>query len=135
LKVTGAACARPPRALETASHAHAALTHANAAFTPKTLDIASLKRTFVLDIGGGFDALMLPNLYKVLAKTAPGVRCLVSNTRGADLLEAALARALQRRRRPSLAARHRAVGRPRNPRGIRLTNIAYQFYVQLTPSH
>lgn len=76
-----------PRALEIAGHARAALTHANAAFTPKTLDIASLKRTFVLDIGGGFDALVLPLLYKVLAKTAPGVRCLVSNTRGADLLE------------------------------------------------
>ena len=75
-----------PRALEIAGHARAALTHANAAFTPKTLDIASLKRTFVLDIGGGFDALLLPKLYEVLAKKAPGVRCLVSNTRGADLL-------------------------------------------------
>ena len=31
-----------PRALEIAGHARAALTHANAAFTPKTLDIASL---------------------------------------------------------------------------------------------
>ncbi len=76
-----------PRAKEIAGHARAALTHANAAFTPKTLDIASLKRTFVLDIGGGFDALLLPEIYKVFAKTAPGVRCLVSNTRGADLLE------------------------------------------------
>ena len=75
-----------PRALEIAGHARAALTHANAAFTPKTLDIASLKRTFVLDIGGGFDALILPKLYKVLAKSAPGVRCLVSSTRGGDLL-------------------------------------------------
>jgi DNA-binding transcriptional LysR family regulator len=75
-----------PRALEMAGHARAALTHANAAFTPKTLDIANLKRTFVLDIGGGFDALILPKLYKVLAKSAPGVQCLVSNTRGGDLL-------------------------------------------------
>ena len=75
-----------PRALEIAGHARAALTHANAAFTPKTLDIASLKRTFIIDIGGGFDALILPKLYKVLAKAAPGVRCLVSNTRGGDLL-------------------------------------------------
>ena len=75
-----------PRALEMASHARAALTHANAAFTPKTLDIRNLTRTFVLDIGGGFDALMLPILYRELAKTAPGVRCLVSGTRGGDLL-------------------------------------------------
>ena len=75
-----------PRALEIAGHARAALTHANAAFTPRTLDIASLKRTFIIDIGGGFDALILPKLYKVLAKAAPGVRCLVSNTRGGDLL-------------------------------------------------
>jgi DNA-binding transcriptional LysR family regulator len=75
-----------PRALEIAGHARAALTHANAAFTPRTLDIASLKRTFIIDIGGGFDALILPKLYKVLAKSAPGVRCLVSNTRGGDLL-------------------------------------------------
>lgn len=74
-----------PRALEIAGHARAALTHANAAFTPKTLDIGSLKRTFVLDIGGGFDALIAPKLHDVLARTAPGVRCLVSNTRGADL--------------------------------------------------
>lgn len=74
-----------PRALEIADHARAALTHANAAFTPKTLDVASLKRTFVIDIGGGFDALMLPVLYKTLERTAPGVRCVVSNTRGADL--------------------------------------------------
>ena len=74
-----------PRALEIAGHARAALTHANAAFTPKTLDIASLKRTFVIDIGGGFDALLLPTLHKFLSKTAPDVRCLVSNTRGADL--------------------------------------------------
>jgi DNA-binding transcriptional LysR family regulator len=75
-----------PRALEIAGHARAALTHANAAFTPKTLDIANLKRTFMLDIGGGFDALVLPKLYKALAKAAPGVQCLVSNTRGGDLL-------------------------------------------------
>ena len=75
-----------PRALEIAGHARAALTHANAAFTPKTLDIAKLERTFMLDIGGGFDALILPKLYKALAKDAPGVRCLVSNTRGGDLL-------------------------------------------------
>jgi len=75
-----------PRALEIAGHARAALTHANAAFTPKTLDIANLKRTFMLDIGGGYDALILPKLYNVLAKHAPGVRCLVSNTRGGDLL-------------------------------------------------
>ena len=74
-----------PRALEIAGHARAALTHANAAFTPKTLDIASLKRTFVIDIGGGFDALLLPTLHKFLSKSAPDVRCLVSNTRGADL--------------------------------------------------
>ena len=36
-----------PRALEIADHARAALMHASAAFTPKTLDIANLKRTFV----------------------------------------------------------------------------------------
>src|SRR5262245_46830178 len=75
-----------PRALEMASHARAALTHANAAFTPKTLDIASLKRTFVLDIGGGFDAFMLPVFYELLARQAPGIRCVVRNTRGSDIL-------------------------------------------------
>ena len=42
-----------PRALEIADHARAALMHASAAFTPKTLDIASLKRTFVIDFGAG----------------------------------------------------------------------------------
>lgn len=75
-----------PRALEIAGHARAALTHANAAFTPKTLDIANLKRTFVIDIGAGFDALLLPTLHRFLSQTAPGVRCVVSNMRGADLL-------------------------------------------------
>ncbi|MBX9591736.1 MAG: LysR family transcriptional regulator [Hyphomonadaceae bacterium] len=75
-----------PRALEIAGHARAVLTHANAAFTPKTLDIGNLERTFAFDIGGGFDALLLPILYKVLAQKAPGVSCVVRNTRSSDLL-------------------------------------------------
>ena len=75
-----------PRAQEMAEHVRSALTHANAAFAPRKLDIAKSERTFTLDIGGGFDALMLPLLYAELAKAAPNVRCLVSNGRGGDLL-------------------------------------------------
>lgn len=75
-----------PRAQEMATHVRSALMHANAAFTPKTLNVAKLERTFVLDFGGGFDALVLSLLYQELAKRAPGVRCLVSNGRGRDLL-------------------------------------------------
>lgn len=75
-----------PRAQEMAEHVRSALTHANAAFTPRKLDIAKSERTFILDIGGGFDALILPLLYSELAKLAPNVRCIVSNGRGGDLL-------------------------------------------------
>lgn len=75
-----------PRAQDMAGHVRSALTHVSAAFAPKDLDIAALERTFTLDIGGGFDALILPLLYSELARTAPRVRCLVSNGRGRDLL-------------------------------------------------
>jgi DNA-binding transcriptional LysR family regulator len=45
-----------------------------------------LKRTFVLDIGAGFDAILLPTLAAELSLVAPGVRLLVSNARAGDLL-------------------------------------------------
>jgi DNA-binding transcriptional LysR family regulator len=75
-----------PRALEMASHLQLALSHVDAAFSPKVVDISSLHRTFVIDIGGGFDALIVPPLLTVLESEAPGVRLLVSNARGGDLL-------------------------------------------------
>jgi DNA-binding transcriptional LysR family regulator len=59
---TGRGVRPTPRALEMANHIHAALNHVSTAFTPKTLDIGTLERTFVLDIGAGFDALILPLL-------------------------------------------------------------------------
>ena len=82
---TGRGVRPTPRALEMASHVYAALAQVNEAFTPKDLDIAKLERTFVLDIGGGFDALILPPLLGEINRTAPGLRLLVSNTRGGDL--------------------------------------------------
>ena len=82
---TGRGVRPTPRALEMANHVYAALAQVNEAFTPRNIDIAKLERTFVLDIGGGFDALVLPPLLATIARTAPGVRLVVSNTRGGDL--------------------------------------------------
>ncbi len=83
---TGHGVRPTPRALEMAGHVQTALAHVNAAFEPKEVDVSKLERTFVLDIGGGFDALVLPPLLGELSRTAPGVRLLVSNTRGGDLV-------------------------------------------------
>jgi DNA-binding transcriptional LysR family regulator len=74
------------RALEMADHVRAALIHANAAFARKKFEVAALMRTFVLDIGAGFDALIVPPLFEELSRVAPNVRLLVSNARGGDLL-------------------------------------------------
>jgi len=83
---TGRGVRPTPRALEMASHVQSALTQVNAAFAVKEVDISTLKRTFVLDIGGGYDALILPALVEELTQRAPGVRLLVSNDRARDLL-------------------------------------------------
>ena len=68
-----------------ARHVYAALAQVNEAFTPRDIDLAKLERTFILDVGGGFDALVLPPLLPVVQREAPGLRLLVSNTRGGDL--------------------------------------------------
>ena len=83
---TGRGVRPTPRALEMAAHVHAALIQVNAAFAPQEVDIGKLERTFVLDIGAGFDALVLPSLLGELSRKAPQVRLLVSNARGAELL-------------------------------------------------
>ncbi|NJO34094.1 MAG: hypothetical protein HC869_14085 [Rhodospirillales bacterium] len=75
-----------PRALEMAGHVQTALAQVNAAIAPKEIDITTIDRTIVLDIGGGYDALIMPRLMEEVTKCAPGLRLLVSNTRGADLL-------------------------------------------------
>jgi DNA-binding transcriptional LysR family regulator len=82
---TGRGVRPTPRAQEMAQHINAALAQVNEAFTPRAIDIAKLERTFILDIGGGFDAVILPMLLRELRRTAPGLRLLVSNTRGGDL--------------------------------------------------
>lgn len=82
---TGRGVRPTPRALEMAQHVYAALAQVNEAFTPKEVDLATLERTFVLDIGAGFDALVLPRLLPELLRTAPKARLLVSNARGGDL--------------------------------------------------
>jgi DNA-binding transcriptional LysR family regulator len=69
-----------------AGHVRSALTQVSAAFAPKEVDISALERTFVLDIGGGYDALILPALAEEVTERAPGVRLLVSNDRARDLL-------------------------------------------------
>lgn len=83
---TGRGVRPTPRALEMSGHVQAALTHVSAAFAPKSINVHTLQRTFVLDIGAGFDALILPALVEELSRRAPGVRLVVSNTRGSDLL-------------------------------------------------
>jgi DNA-binding transcriptional LysR family regulator len=83
---TGRGMRPTPRALEMADHIHAALNHVNTAFAPKALDIGTLERTFVLDIGAGFDALILPLLVSEIVQKAPRVRLVVSNCRGGELL-------------------------------------------------
>jgi DNA-binding transcriptional LysR family regulator len=83
---TGHGVRPTPRALEMAGHVETALAHVNAAFAPKEVDVGKLERTFVVDIGGGFDALLLPPFLKEVSRAAPGVRLLVSNTRGGDLV-------------------------------------------------
>ena len=83
---TGRGVRPTPRALEMAGHLHEALEHVSAAFAPKSIDVQTLERTFVLDIGAGFDALTLPPLVQELRRKAPRVRLVVSNTRGGDLL-------------------------------------------------
>ncbi|NJO34093.1 MAG: LysR family transcriptional regulator [Rhodospirillales bacterium] len=85
-ETTGRGVRPTPRALEMAAYVRSALAQVNAAIAPKEIDVANLERTFVLDIGAGFDALVIPVLLAELSHKAPGVRLLVSNTRGADLL-------------------------------------------------
>ena len=82
---TGRGVRPTPRAQEMARHVYAALAQVNEAFTPRDIDLAKLERTFILDVGGGFDALVLPPLLPVVQREAPGLRLLVSNTRGGDL--------------------------------------------------
>src|SRR3979409_1923236 len=67
---TGRGVRPTPRALEMAKHLRAALLNTNAALAPTTIDAASLERTFVVDIGAGFDALVVPPLVKELAEKA-----------------------------------------------------------------
>lgn len=85
-ETTGRGVRPTPRALVMAKHLQAALAEVNEAIALREIDIATLERTFVIDIGAGFDSLILPVLYPVLAKEAPGVKLLISNTRGADLI-------------------------------------------------
>ena len=82
---TGRGMRPTPRALAMARHLQKALAEVDAAVSPKEIDVATLQRTFVLDIAAGFDALVLPPLYAELVARAPRVQLLVSNTRGADL--------------------------------------------------
>jgi len=83
---TGRGVRPTPRALAMSRHLQTALAEVRAAMAPREIDIATLERTFVLDIGAGFDALALPLLYAELARRAPRIRLVVSNMRGADLL-------------------------------------------------
>lgn len=85
-ETTGRGVRPTPRALVMAKHLQTALAEVNEAMASKEIEIATLNRTFVVDIGAGFDSLILPVLYPVLAKEAPGVKLLISNTRGADLI-------------------------------------------------
>lgn len=83
---TGHGVRPTPRALDMADHVRAALDHAGMAMAAKQFDLSTLERTFVLDIGAGFDALVLPSLLAELSRSAPGVRLLVSSARGGDIL-------------------------------------------------
>ena len=69
---TGRGVRPTPRAQEMARHVYAALAQVNEAFTPRDIDLAKLERTFILDVGGGFDALVLPPLLPVVQREAPG---------------------------------------------------------------
>lgn len=84
---TGRGMRPTPRALVIVRHVRAALAEVDAVVEPKETDIAKLERTFVLDIGAGFDVIVLPVLYPELARQAPHVRLLISNTRGTDLTQ------------------------------------------------
>jgi LysR family transcriptional regulator, mexEF-oprN operon transcriptional activator len=83
---TGRGVHPTPRALEMATHVRAALAHASAVLAPKAINVSTLQRTFTLDIGGGFDAFVLPPVANVLSEMAPCVRIVISNSRGSDLM-------------------------------------------------
>ncbi len=83
---TGRGVRPTQRALEMASYVQLALNQVNAAFASRDVDMSKLERTLVIDIGGGYDTLVLPRLIEELSKQAPGLRLVVSNDRGGDLL-------------------------------------------------
>jgi DNA-binding transcriptional LysR family regulator len=83
---TGRGVRPTPRALEMADHVQSAVAQVNAAFATNEVNIGKLERTFVLDIGGGYDALILPRLVEELTKEAPRLRILAYNDRAGDLL-------------------------------------------------
>ncbi len=81
---TGRGMRPTPRALLMVRHVRASLAEAAMAAMPRDVDLAKLERTFTIDIGAGFDALLVPGLYSQVTRQAPLVKLDIVNTRAGD---------------------------------------------------
>jgi DNA-binding transcriptional LysR family regulator len=81
---TGRGMRPTPRAILMITHVRAALAEAQAVARPKELDLATLSRTFNIDVGAGYDCIMVPLIFREIEREAPHVRLNISSIRAVD---------------------------------------------------
>ena len=73
-----------PRAMLMITHVRAALAEAQAVARPMALDLMTLRRTFTVDAGAGYDCIMVPLIFREIEAQAPLVRLNVTSIRAVD---------------------------------------------------
>lgn len=81
---TGRGMRPTPRAILMIPHVRAALAEAQAVATPADLDLSVLNRTFNVDIGAGYDCMLVPLIYREVEAQAPLVKLNVTSIRAVD---------------------------------------------------
>lgn len=81
---TGRGMRPTPRALRMVRHVRASLAEAAMAAMPRDVDLTNMERTFTIDIGAGFDALLVPTLYAQMIAQAPLAKLEIASARAGD---------------------------------------------------
>ena len=81
---TGRGMRPTPRALLMIGHVRAALAEADAVARPLALDLSTLNRTFHVDVGAGYDCIIVPLIFPDIEAEAPQVRINVTSLRAVD---------------------------------------------------
>jgi len=81
---TGRGMRPTPRAMLMIHHVRAALAEAQAVARPQSLELSTLERTFHVDVGAGFDCILVPLIFQEVDAQAPRVKLNITSLRAID---------------------------------------------------